>query len=1694
MTVSDGNGGTVDQTVTVTITGTNDAPTITAQTDVAGAVTEITDGASGEGTNNLTDTGSFTIADLDNDSVTVSTAEGTTDAVGGSFLGALTATVADDTDDGSGQINWTYTVADADVEYLEEGETVTETFTVTVSDGNGGTVDQTVTVVITGANDAPTLTTGAVDVAVNEASDASAQDLSSSGTITFADLDETTTITAPDNTTVTGSAGVSIPDAVNTALLNAITVTDNSDNTAGWALSASSLDLDFLTVDQTITLEKVVTATDGQSATVTDTITVTITGTNDAPTITAQTDVAGAVTEITDGASGEGTNNLTDTGSFTIADLDNDSVTVSTAEGTTDAVGGSFLGALTATVADDTDDGSGQINWTYTVADADVEYLEEGETVTETFTVTVSDGNGGTVDQTVTVVITGANDAPTLTTGAVDVAVNEASDASAQDLSSSGTITFADLDETTTITAPDNTTVTGSAGVSIPDAVNTALLNAITVTDNSDNTAGWALSASSLDLDFLTAGQTITLEKVVTATDGQSATVTDTITVTITGTNDAPTITAQTDVAGAVTEITDGASGEGTNNLTDTGSFTIADLDNDSVTVSTAEGTTDAVGGSFLGALTATVADDTDDGSGQINWTYTVADADVEYLEEGETVTETFTVTVSDGNGGTVDQTVTVTITGTNDAPTITAQTDVAGAVTEITDGASGEGTNNLTDTGSFTIADLDNDSVTVSTAEGTTDAVGGSFLGALTATVADDTDDGSGQINWTYTVADADVEYLEEGETVTETFTVTVSDGNGGTVDQTVTVVITGANDAPTLTTGAVDVAVNEASDASAQDLSSSGTITFADLDETTTITAPDNTTVTGSPGVSIPDAVNTALLNAITVTDNSDNTAGWALSASSLDLDFLTVGQTITLEKVVTATDGQSATVTDTITVTITGTNDAPTITAQTDVAGAVTEITDGASGEGTNNLTDTGSFTIADLDNDSVTVSTAEGTTDAVGGSFLGALTATVADDTDDGSGQINWTYTVADADVEYLEEGETVTETFTVTVSDGNGGTVDQTVTVTITGTNDAPTITAQTDVAGAVTEITDGASGEGTNNLTDTGSFTIADLDNDSVTVSTAEGTTDAVGGSFLGALTATVADDTDDGSGQINWTYTVADADVEYLEEGETVTETFTVTVSDGNGGTVDQTVTVTITGTNDAPTITAQTDVAGAVTEITDGASGEGTNNLTDTGSFTIADLDNDSVTVSTAEGTTDAVGGSFLGALTATVADDTDDGSGQINWTYTVADADVEYLEEGETVTETFTVTVSDGNGGTVDQTVTVTITGTNDAPTITAQTDVAGAVTEITDGASGEGTNNLTDTGSFTIADLDNDSVTVSTAEGTTDAVGGSFLGALTATVADDTDDGSGQINWTYTVADADVEYLEEGETVTETFTVTVSDGNGGTVDQTVTVVITGANDAPTLTTGAVDVAVNEASDASAQDLSSSGTITFADLDETTTITAPDNTTVTGSAGVSIPDAVNTALLNAITVTDNSDNTAGWALSASSLDLDFLTVDQTITLEKVVTATDGQSATVTDTITVTITGTNDAPTITAQTDVAGAVTEITDGASGEGTNNLTDTGSFTIADLDNDSVTVSTAEGTTDAVGGSFLGALTATVADDTDDGSGQINWTYTVADADVEYLEEGETVTETFTVTVSDGNGGTVDQTVTVTNHG
>ncbi|MEW6999810.1 VCBS domain-containing protein, partial [Colwelliaceae bacterium BS250] len=77
-------------------------------------------------------------------------------------------------------------------------------------------------------------------------------------------------------------------------------------------------------------------------------------------------------------------------------------------------------------------------------------------------------------------------------------------------------------------------------------------------------------------------------------------------------------------------------------------------------------------------------------------WTYTVDNADVQYLGEDDTKVETFTVLSADGT----THDVVVTITGTNDLPTISG--NAVGAVLE------DETDPILTDTGTLTISDVD--------------------------------------------------------------------------------------------------------------------------------------------------------------------------------------------------------------------------------------------------------------------------------------------------------------------------------------------------------------------------------------------------------------------------------------------------------------------------------------------------------------------------------------------------------------------------------------------------------------------------------------------------------------------------------------------------------------------------------------------------------------------------------------------------------------------------------------------------------------------------------------------------------------------------------------------------------------------------------------------------------------------------
>jgi VCBS repeat-containing protein len=1394
------------QTVKVTITGTNDAPEITSAAQT-GALTE--DNAT------TTATGQVTAEDVDNGAEL-------------SFSGDADGTYGEfEVDAQTGE--WTYTLDNsrAATQALAAGEEVTETFTVTVTDDEGATTTQDVVITITGTNDAPTATfstpqnateDGAViegqltstdaDVLGKTAayalvgdpvaglviesdgswsfdpSDAAYQylaegeeldievtysvtdDQGESGTASFTitvtgtNDDPVATFTEAqsadeDGETIEGQLTASDADILGETATFALVgapiagLTINEDG--GWSFDPSDSAYQYLVEGQTLDIVVNYSVTDSQGAVGTASFTITLTGTNDIPVISGNT--SGTAVESAFGTTGSNA-----TGTLAIEDLD---------AGQSSFQAGTFnglYGTLTLQAGG---------AWVYRINNNNpvVDALNVGDTLTDTISVKSVDG---TATQQIVVTVQGSNDRAVIFGTFAGSVIEAGGSANA----TPGTPSVSEL-----VTAFDVDDFDGFESDSFDGTYGTLTLASFGATGQWTYTLDNSLPA----VQALSAGQVVTETFTVRTWEGTERV----ITITITGTNDDPVISGTADnAADAVTEDTD---------LTATGTLTSADIDNGATATWSIEGSATGTYGSL--ALNGN--------SGE--WTYTLANGTdgtssvVQNLAAGETVTDTFTVRVTDDQGGFDEQVVTITITGTNDDPVISGTADnAADAVTEDTD---------LTATGTLTSADIDNGATATWSIEGSATGTYGSL--ALNGN--------SGE--WTYTLANGTdgtssvVQNLAAGETVTDTFTVRVTDDQGGFDEQVVTITITGTNDDPVIS-GTADNAADAVTEDT--DLTATGTLTSADIDNGATATWSIEGSATGTYG-------------SLALNGNSGEwtyTLANGTDGTSSVVQNLAAGETVTDTFTVRVTDDQGGFDEQVVTITITGTNDDPVISGTADnAADAVTEDTD---------LTATGTLTSADIDNGATATWSIEGSATGTYGSL--ALNGN--------SGE--WTYTLANGTdgtssvVQNLAAGETVTDTFTVRVTDDQGGFDEQVVTITITGTNDDPVISGTADnAADAVTEDTD---------LTATGTLTSADIDNGATATWSIEGSATGTYGSL--ALNGN--------SGE--WTYTLANGTdgtssvVQNLAAGETVTDTFTVRVTDDQGGFDEQVVTITITGTNDDPVISGTADnAADAVTEDTD---------LTATGTLTSADIDNGATATWSIEGSATGTYGSL--ALNGN--------SGE--WTYTLANGTdgtssvVQNLAAGETVTDTFTVRVTDDQGGFDEQVVTITITGTNDDPVISGTADnAADAVTEDTD---------LTATGTLTSADIDNGATATWSIEGSATGTYGSL--ALNGN--------SGE--WTYTLANAaaNVQALTAGETVTDTFTVRVTDDQGGFDEQVVTITITGTNDDPVIQTGAFTGSVIELPAGSLVDqdsvLTSTGTffITDADAGDEVTVSVLNN----------------------------------------------------------------------------------------------------------------------------------------------------------------------------------------------------------------
>ena len=586
-------------------------------------------------------------------------------------------------------------------------------------------------------------------------------------------------------------------------------------------------------------------------------------------------------------------------------------------------------------------------------------------------------------------------------------------------------------------------------------------------------------------------------------------------------------------------------------------------------------------------------------------------------LPAGGVFTFQLTYVVGDGVGGFTTGLATVHVLGVNDPPVATDNS----YTTLENDTASG---NLITDdTGSGTDFDIDIPS-TLSVTAVTPDA---GTLGSVSFT-----SDGS----FTY-VQGTIFDSLAAGATHSETFTYTLTDDQGATDTATLTITITGVNDAPVATDNGYTVAENGTVAGNLiTDDTGSGTDFDVDVPSTIGVTA-----VT-------PDA---GTLGSVSFTSDGSFTY-----AQGTLFDSLAAGATHSETFTYTLTDDMGATDTATLTMTITGVNDAP---VATDNGYTVAE-----NGTVAGNLItdDTGAGTDSDVDIPS-TLSVTAVTPDA---GTLGSVSFT-----SDGS------FTYAQGTLfDSLAAGATHSETFTYTLTDDMGATDTATLTITITGVNDVPvatdngyTVAENGTVAGNL--ITD-----------DTGSGTDFDVDVPS-TIGVTAVTPDA---GTLGSVSFT-----SDGS------FTYAQGTLfDSLAAGATHSETFTYTLTDDMGATDTATLTITITGVNDAPvatdndyTVAENATVAGNL--ITD-----------DTGAGTDSDVDIPS-TLSVTAVTPDA---GTLGSVSFT-----SDGS----FTY-VQGTLFDSLAAGATHSETFTYTLTDDLGATDTATLTITITGVNDVPVAT------------------------------------------------------------------------------------------------------------------------------------------------------------------------------------------------------------------------------------------------------------------------------------------------------------------------------------------------------------------------------------------
>jgi len=1163
-------------------------------------------------------------------------------------------------------------------------------------------------------------------------------------------------------------------------------------------------------------------------------------------------------------------------------------------------------------------------------------------TATATYTVTVTDANGCTDDDSVTVTV---NPLPVADAGADQ--------------------TICDNDNAT-LTATGGTIFTWSTGAntaSITVSPNTTTTYTVTVTDANGCSDEDSVTVNVNPLPVADAGadQTICVgfDATLTASGGTSYSWSS-------GEN-----TASITVSPAVTTTY-------TVTVTDVNGCT----DEDSVMVNVNNLPTADAGADqaicINGSTTLTA-------SGGVSYSWSSGESTAS-ITVSPTATATYTVTVTDANGCTDDDSVTVTVNPLpvadagadqticdNDNATLTA---TGGTIFTWSTGANTASITvspNTTTTYTVTVTDAngcsDEDSVTVNVNPlpvadaGADQTICVGFDATLTASGGTSYSWSSGENTASITVSPV----------VTTTYTVTVTDVNGCTDEDSVTVTV---NNLPTADAGA-DQAIC--------------------INGSTTLTATGGVLYSWSSG---------------------ENTAS------------ITVSPTATATYTVTVTDANGCTDDDSVTVTVNPLpvadagadqticdNDNATLTA---TGGTIFTWSTGANTASITvspNTTTTYTVTVTDAngcsDEDSVTVNVNPlpvanaGADQTICVGFDATLTASGGTSYSWSSGENTANITVSPA----------VTTTYTVTVTDVNGCTDEDSVTVNV---NNLPTADAGADQAICLNEVATLTASGGTDYVWSTGettsSITVTPVATAtySVTVSdgngcsaedTVEVTVNPLPVADAGAdVTICEEDDTTlTASGGIDYVWSTGEVTAS-ITVSPTATATYTVTVTDANGCSDEDSVTVNV---NPHPVADAGADMSICVGESTTlTASGNGTYSWSTGESTTVITVAPTATTTYTVT-VTDAVGCSDVADVTVTVnplpivsagADQnicigeaaTLTGTGAVEYEWSTGET-----TPGITVvpnaTTTYFVTATDANGCVNTASVLVTV---NDLPTADAGSDQTICADELTNLTASGGISYEWSTGETTATIAVNPAattvytVTVTDANGCSDEdsvmVNVNPLPVANAGADQSLCEGAGTITLT---ASGGVSYLWSGgqttatitvsPTTTTTYTVTVSDAIGCSDEDSVTVTV---GEVPVAEAGAdqficIGGSANLSATGGVDYLWSTGE-TVPDITVTPAATTTYTVTITAANGCSATDAV-TVSVNALPIVDAGGDQTVCELESATLTATggvnyewsngetgaTITVTPTVTTSYSVTVTDANGCSAADVATVTV-----------------------------------------------------------------------------------------------------------------------------------